>query len=83
MDGTVTVATVAPAPVKLTPSVSGGNLTLAWPENQIGWTLQEQTNRTTIGIGTNWVAVPGSTTTNQMAFPIDPTLGSMFFRLVY
>jgi hypothetical protein len=29
------------------------------------------------------VAVPGSTTTNQMAFPIDPTLGSMFFRLVY
>jgi autotransporter-associated beta strand protein len=83
VDGTVTVATVAPAPVKLTPSVSGGNLTLAWPENQIGWTLQEQTNRTTIGIGTNWVAVPGSTTTNQMAFPIDPTLGSMFFRLVY
>ena len=61
----------------------GSNLTLAWPASEIGWALQEQTNRGTLGLGTNWMTVPGSTTTNQMIFPIDRTMGSAFFRLVY
>ena len=56
--GSFKVATAAPAQVTITPAVSGGNLTLAWPAGQTGWTLQEQTNPLTVGISTNWVAEP-------------------------
>jgi autotransporter-associated beta strand protein len=83
VNGTVKVASAAPASTTITPVMSGGNLTLAWPAGQTGWTLQEQTNPLTVGISTNWVTVPGSTITNQMTFPIDPTKGTVFFRLVY
>jgi autotransporter-associated beta strand protein len=82
VNGTVKVASIAPAQVTITPTVSGGNLTLAWPAGQIGSTLQQQTNPLTVGISTNWVTVSGSTTTNQMTFPIVPTNGCVFFRLV-
>jgi hypothetical protein len=34
-------------------------------------------------MGTNWVTVPGSTATNQLSFPADPTVDSVFFRMVY
>jgi autotransporter-associated beta strand protein len=82
VNGTVKVSTaVSTAPVKVTPSVVGGVFTLSWP--QIGWQLELQTNAPTVGIGTNWVAVPGSTATNQMSFPIDSHLGSVFFRLIF
>jgi autotransporter-associated beta strand protein len=83
VNGTVKVASAAPASTTITPVMSGGNLTLAWPAGQTGWTLQEQTNPLTVGISTNWVTVPGSTITHQMTFPIDPTKGTVFFRLVY
>jgi hypothetical protein len=45
--------------------------------------LQEQINPVTVGLSTNWVTVPGSTATNQMTFPIAPTNGTVFFRLVF
>jgi len=34
-------------------------------------------------MGTNWVDVAGSTTTNQIIIPMDPANGSVFFRLIY
>jgi hypothetical protein len=37
----------------------------------------------TVGLSTNWVTVPGSTVTNQMTFPIVPTNGTVFFRLLF
>jgi autotransporter-associated beta strand protein len=83
VNGTVKVATTAPTQVTITPLVSGTNLTLTWPATQIGGTLQEQINPVTVGISTNWVTVPGSTATNQMTFPIAPTNGIVFFRLVF
>ena len=83
VNGTVKVATAVAAPVMLTSAVSGGNLNLSWPANQIGWELQEQSNPLTIGLSTNWVAVPGSTTTNQVSLPVDTTEPSEFFRLVF
>ena len=83
VNGTVRVATAAPVPVTLQSKVSGGNLTLTWPSDQTGWTLQEQINPATVGITTNWVPVPGSTATNQMTFPVDPANGSVFFRLTF
>jgi len=35
------------------------------------------------GLGTNWVTVASSNTTNQMMFPVGTGNGSAFFRLVY
>jgi autotransporter-associated beta strand protein/T5SS/PEP-CTERM-associated repeat protein len=83
VDGTVKVTSAVAAPVTLTPVVSGGSLTLSWPSSQLGWTLQEQVNPWAVGLGTNWVPVAGSTTTNQMSFTIDHTKGSVFFRLLF
>jgi hypothetical protein len=64
-------------------AVNNGNLQLTWPQDHTGWTLQAQTNSIETGIGTNWVMVPASTLTNQMAFPINPVNGAVFFRLIY
>ena len=51
--------------------------------DHIGWRLQAQTNSVPAGLGTNWFDVPNSTATNQMAFTLDPGVGSVFYRLVY
>jgi hypothetical protein len=47
------------------------------------WSLQVQTNSLAAGLGTNWITVPASTVTNQLWFPIDPTGGRVFFRLIW
>lgn len=83
VNGSVKVATAVAAPVALAPVVSGGHVNLSWPAGQIGWELEEQSNPLTIGLGTNWVAVPGSTATNQVSLPLDSTVPSEFFRLVF
>ncbi len=62
---------------------TGNQLQLSWPPDHLGWTLQVQTNALNDGLGTNWVTVPGSSTTNQMSFPFDMVNGSIFFRLTY
>ncbi len=86
-DGKITVASVAPlvntksAPV--TYLVSGGNLTLSWPPDHLGWYLQEQTNGLATGLTTNWVTVPTSDTVTQMTLPLGATNGAVFFRMVY
>ena len=79
---------VSAQPVSLTPpqmslGLSAGQLQLSWPQNHTNWRLQMQTNGVAAGLGTNWVTVPGSTATNRMTFPTDPTVGSVFFRMVY
>jgi len=85
--GSITVATVAQivntTPTNIVASVSGKSLTLSWPADHTGWTLQTQTNSLTAGLGTNWVNVAGSTTTNQVVMPINPTNGSVFFRMTF
>lgn len=81
LDGTIAVLstqTVNPNQTNITFSVSGGNLVLSWPQDHTGWTLQAQTNSTTVGLGTNWVDVVGSTATNQISIPLS---GSGYFRL--
>jgi hypothetical protein len=50
---------------------------VSWLPDHTGWRLQMQTNL----IGTNWLTVPGATSTNWMAIPISNN--SSFFRLVY
>lgn len=78
IDGTIAVvaaSTVNTSSPIITISVSGGNLTLSWPADHTGWTLQMQTN----SLGTNWVDVPGSTSTNSVTLPVGT--GTVFYRL--
>lgn len=80
-DGTLRI--VSTAPVTMSNSRSGNLLSFSWPADHIGWRLQAQTNSSLVGLSTNWFTVPNSITNNQMTFPINPAVGSVFYRLVY
>jgi hypothetical protein len=67
----------------LTSGLNGGKLTLTWPADHTGWELQGQTNILSKGLGTNWVLVPGSQSTNHIDIPIVSTNPAVFFRLTY
>ena len=80
-DGTLRIVSTSPTPLA---NVRSGNLlTFSWPADHIGWRLQVQTNANSVGLGTNWFSLPNSTTTNRMAFTVDPNAGCVFYRLVY
>ncbi len=64
-------------------AVGGGQMQFTWPPDHRGWTLQTQTNPPGSGLGTNWVNLPGSESTNQVMLPFSPTVGSVFLRLIY
>ena len=84
VNGTIAVAaavTVNPNSTNITATVSGSTLTLSWPQDHTGWTLQVQTNSLGIGLGTNWNAVPGSTGTNAVSIPVNAGNGAVFYRL--
>jgi autotransporter-associated beta strand protein len=83
IDGTLRVLSTTPVSVAAVRPGPGQSLTLSWPTDHIGWRLQVQTNAPSVGITTNWVDVPNSALTNRLTLPIDPTLGSAFYRLVY
>lgn len=60
---------------------SSNQLNLSW--SVPGAQLQAQTNGPGVGINnTNWFNVVGSTETNQLAVPLDPTQGNVFYRLL-
>jgi hypothetical protein len=85
IDGSIAVINpnLATNPTNITATVSGNTLDLTWPSDHTGWRLQAQTNPVTIGISTNWADVAGSTLTNQVFMTMDPTNGTVFFRLIY
>jgi hypothetical protein len=79
IDGTLQVVMpVAANSTNITAQASGNDLSISWPADHIGWRLQAQTN----GLGMNWFDVADSAATNMMTVPIDPSNGSVFFRLV-
>jgi fibronectin-binding autotransporter adhesin len=80
-DGTLRV--VSTAPVTISNARSGNLLTLSWPADHIGWRLQAQTNSPSVGLTTSWFDVPNTSATNQITFTLDPTAGSVFYRLIY
>ncbi len=82
-NGGLPAVVVNPNPTNILYSVSSGNLTLSWPADHTGWTLQAQTNSLAIGISNDWVNVPNSSATNEVVMPINPANGTVFFRLVY
>lgn len=67
-------------PTNIVFASDGTNLNLFWPADYLGWRLQVQTNSVN---GTNWVDVPGASVTNSVTLPLDPTVQSMFYRIVY
>lgn len=73
VDGSIVVA---PPPPTILFSQSGNSLQLSWPGS---FKLQSQTNSLN---GTNWVDYPGGGT-SPVTITIDPSNGSVFFRLVY
>ncbi len=73
---------MATNPTNITFQISANALRLSWPADHTGWRLQAQTNDVTLGLGTNWVDVAGATGTNQMALPINPASGGVFYRMV-
>jgi autotransporter-associated beta strand protein len=77
------VQAVATNPTNITCATSNGSLTLSWPTDHIGWRLQAQTNSPNTGLGTNWVDVPASSSTNSVTMPLDANNGSVFYRMVY
>jgi hypothetical protein len=68
-------------PTNIVVSILGDQLTLSWPSNYTGWTLQGQTNSPAVGLTTNWHDVPGSTATNVVIIPAAAN-GSGFFRMI-
>ncbi|HTV42868.1 MAG TPA: hypothetical protein VMF08_20045 [Candidatus Sulfotelmatobacter sp.] len=70
-------------PTNIVFSASNNQLTLSWPTDHTGWTLQAQTNSVSVGINNNWISVSGSTATNQVIIPINLTNGCVFYRLIY
>lgn len=60
---------------------NGSNLVFSWPADHRGWLLQVQTNSLTLGIGTNWVTVPGSATVISVTNTMNPVNESVFYRL--
>jgi autotransporter-associated beta strand protein len=83
VNGTLGVVAVATNQTNLTASFSNGNLLVSWPADHLGWTLQAQTNPWTVGLGTNWVSLTDSLTANMIVAPINPTNGTVFYRLKY
>lgn len=70
-------------PPQLVSSSHANQLTLTWPADHVGWSLEAQTNSPEAGLGTNWVMVAGSALTNRVFVPLGLSNGSVFFRLVH
>jgi len=70
-------------PTILNYSVGSGILTLSWPLNYLGWSLQVQTNSLTVGINTNWFTLPGSEMVTSTNYGMNGTNGAVFYRLIY
>jgi len=79
----VVTSTVNPNPTNIVFTVANDQVTLTWPMDHQGWTLQAQTNSLGAGLGTNWVNVTGSTATNQETMTVNPANGTVFYRLIY
>jgi hypothetical protein len=80
-----TIRIILPRSPVLTNSVSGSGTTLdfAWDTAYLGWRLYAQTNLPSVGIRTNWVAIPGTEAMTAITLGIDRTVGSVFYRLSY
>ncbi len=83
-NGTLSVVqTVATNPTGIAFAIVNGALQLSWPADHLGWTLEIQTNSLAVGLGTNWVALPETSATNNYSIPVNFEAGVGFYRLRY
>jgi glucose/arabinose dehydrogenase len=68
------------AALRLAVQRNGSLLDISWPT--IAGHLETQTNSLSVGIGSNWLTVPGSAATNHVVVTLDPSNGSVLYRLV-
>ncbi len=85
-DGSITVATVSggipTTPTSLVVTRTSPNvITVSWPAEYVGWSLETQTHAPPGGLNATWVKMPGSTTVNQVDVTVNPANGSVFFRM--
>ena len=77
------IARPASNPTNLTIMLANGNLTLSWPADHLGWVLETQIDSGLTGLGSNWVVVDNSMTTNTMVLPVSSINTVEYFRLKY
>jgi autotransporter-associated beta strand protein len=77
------IQVTSPLPTNLVVTVAGGNLTLTWPADHLGWRLETQTNSLSTGLSPNWFTVPGSTNTTTVSLPFNAANPAVFYRLAY
>ncbi|HEV2692548.1 MAG TPA: hypothetical protein VG347_06590 [Verrucomicrobiae bacterium] len=70
-------------PTNIVTSVSGNQLTISWPADHTGWTLQSQTNTLGAGLRGTWSDVAGSTATNRISIIVNPKNPAVFYRLKF
>jgi len=82
-NGTISIVTngLPQIPTNIVASLNGNQLTISWPSDYTGWRLYGQTNSLSSGLGTNWVLIAGSTSTNSIT--ITNTAPCGFYRLGY
>jgi autotransporter-associated beta strand protein len=76
---------VNPLPGTIQFNLSGSTLTLAWPTNA-GWILQSQTNSLSVGLVASsnaWFNVPGSDLVTTTNMTVNPTNGTVFYRMIH
>ena len=78
----VSTSSVNMNPTNITTTVSGNQIILSWPADHTGWYLQAQTNALNAGLGTNWVTIPNSNLSDSYTNTVDPTKGTVFYRMV-
>lgn len=66
--------------VSVSCQATGSTLTITWPVDHRGWSLQAQTNTLTVGLTTNWVTIPGFESTNAAVLPRCPS-NAVFYRI--
>lgn len=78
--GTLTIGSEPSTPPTLAFVRQGSALSLSWPLDYTSYQLYTQTNPLSIGLGTNWIAVPG-VVSNSFTTPVSPAGPAVFFRL--
>jgi autotransporter-associated beta strand protein len=74
-------SSVSTNPTNITAVVSGNTLSLTWPADHLGWTLQ--TNSVDLANTNYWFPYPGSASVTNVNITINPAQTNVFFRLVY
>lgn len=78
----VVTSTIATNPTNITVTASGGSMTLSWPSDHQGWTLQSNAvSLTSSGTWFDYPASTGSRDTTSVTIPVTGTTNSVYFRL--